>query len=450
MQDEGSKPRPDKTLRWMIGILVAVVVLVGGYLLYRRALANGVEKRLDAIRAQGYPVTLQELDDWYPTPPVGENAADVYQQAFLKFAARNKADRVLHIVGTTRLPELGEPIAPKMLEGIADYLARNQEALDLLHKAAAYRESRYPVNILAGHAMPVPHLINLRQAARLLYLEAILATERSNAKRATRAVLTSLALGRSVEKEPTVTSWLLGIVYHGYARESLERMLSRMPLTDAQLKELGDAFKAAYDPDSFTRALAGERCMGIAIYRNPAAGGTLKSGMPSLLVLQFIGMLDMDQKEYLDIMNAQIGTATQDIAERRRIAMAASGRIATLPKWYQVSRVVLPRIDLTFLEDLKCAAYLRVTYTALAVERYRTANEELPDYLAELVPAYFDEVPLDPFADESLRYKRTKGGYVVYSVGRNGKDDGGAKRDGRGHPADLPFRVERQRLRADE
>ena len=39
-------------------------------------------KELEKIRAAGQPVTLEDLDAWYPYPEQGKNAADIYQEAF--------------------------------------------------------------------------------------------------------------------------------------------------------------------------------------------------------------------------------------------------------------------------------------------------------------------------------------------------------------------------------
>jgi hypothetical protein len=35
------------------------------------------------------------------------------------------------------------------------------------------------------------------------------------------------------------------------------------------------------------------------------------------------------------------------------------------------------------------------------------------------------EVPIDPFSDQPLVYKKTDNGFTLYSVGYNFKDDGG-------------------------
>ena len=52
-----------------------------------------------------------------------------------------------------------------------------------------------------------------------------------------------------------------------------------------------------------------------------------------------------------------------------------------------------------------------------------------PARLNDLRPAYLKEVPKNVFAgDADLHYSRKGDGYLLYSVGENGKDDGG-----RGH-----------------
>ena len=49
-----------------------------------------------------------------------------------------------------------------------------------------------------------------------------------------------------------------------------------------------------------------------------------------------------------------------------------------------------------------------------------------PDALEALVPKFLTAVPLDPMGHQTLRYrKRSDSAFVLYSVGIDGKDDGG-------------------------
>jgi hypothetical protein len=83
----------------------------------------------------------------------------------------------------------------------------------------------------------------------------------------------------------------------------------------------------------------------------------------------------------------------------------------------------------------------------MAVERYRLARGALPSSLGDLVPAYLDIVPEDPFTGQPLRYEKLGRGFVVYSVGPDGRDDGGWEEPPydlrRGGQYDLTFTVER-------
>ena len=63
--------------------------------------------------------------------------------------------------------------------------------------------------------------------------------------------------------------------------------------------------------------------------------------------------------------------------------------------------------------------------TELAIDEYRLERGHLPESLAELVPRYLPSIPLDPFSGQPLVYRQRSDGYLLYSVGANGVDDGG-------------------------
>ena len=76
---------------------------------------------------------------------------------------------------------------------------------------------------------------------------------------------------------------------------------------------------------------------------------------------------------------------------------------------------------------------------ALALAAHRSEHGVYPAQLADLAPAYVKTVPNDRFSDEPLRYAPTAGGraaYVLYSVGKNLKDDGGKRVEAGEHVGD--------------
>jgi hypothetical protein len=78
---------------------------------------------------------------------------------------------------------------------------------------------------------------------------------------------------------------------------------------------------------------------------------------------------------------------------------------------------------------------------AVALEAYHRANGEYPKGLSALVPKHIAAVPLDLFTGKSLIYKREGKGYILYSVGVNGEDDGGKGYDDDPAGDDLVIRM---------
>lgn len=64
--------------------------------------------------------------------------------------------------------------------------------------------------------------------------------------------------------------------------------------------------------------------------------------------------------------------------------------------------------------------------TVLAVLRYQKENAKYPADLEELVKnGYLKELPMDPYADKPLVYRKTGESFLLYSVGADFDDDGG-------------------------
>ena len=61
-----------------------------------------------------------------------------------------------------------------------------------------------------------------------------------------------------------------------------------------------------------------------------------------------------------------------------------------------------------------------------AALRFKADTGQYPQDLTELKQAgYINEIPIDPFSDKPLIYKKTDDGFILYSVGLDFKDDGG-------------------------
>ena len=82
-----------------------------------------------------------------------------------------------------------------------------------------------------------------------------------------------------------------------------------------------------------------------------------------------------------------------------------------------------------------CAIPLRLYYRGrcqleaalamLALAEYHRHNGHYPETLDELIPDFLPRLPIDYADRKTLRYRREGNDYVLYSIGSDGKDDGG-------------------------
>jgi len=100
----------------------------------------------------------------------------------------------------------------------------------------------------------------------------------------------------------------------------------------------------------------------------------------------------------------------------------------------------MPALRRVLQLEIRCIVDGRVAQTALAVERYRLAKGRLPQALSDLVPDYLGGVPEDPFDGKHLKYRLLDPGFVVYSIGDDGIDDGATERSRENRREDGSFK----------
>ncbi len=449
MVESRRSPGKRKLTFWHV-LLVLLAMLAVAFGVFRVAVRAKVQRRIAAVRAAGYPTTWAELDAWYTVPPYADNAADYITGAlsFLYVPTGEEAEGVPHFHSQTTLPARAQPLDEQMRAKVASLLEENRKALELLHDAASIPNCRYGIDLSRGNAVQTPHFGPLRDAARLLMLEAVLSAAQDDSESATQAVVSGYGLARSLLREPLLISQLVRNACSNLASQALEHVVNRVELGDAQLARIEEALLASYDPNAMVRALAGERCFMLGSVDDPRAAGM--NGPPVALwhLSGALGLLDLGLIRSLDHMSAHMEIA-QSVPHHRQQA------ITTLESQREGgSRLTLfldsltPAIGRIITLDLHHLAQLQVTRTAIAVQRYRLAQGRLPQTLDDLTPAFLEAMPTDPFDGQPLRFQALDLGFVVYSIGPDGTDDGGRQRQPRrgGHeepPYDVPFIVER-------
>jgi len=449
MDENGTTPRKHRRLRISHVLIILLLVCIGLYVHYRLHSKSQLQTRIDAIRAEGYPVTCAELDMWYKIPPNVENAAYTIEEALSFFKTWDKEKSMsLPIIGRTELPPRTDPLPADMKALITEYVADNNEALELFHKAAGIEYCRYPINLSAGLATLVPNLSEMRNAVRLLELEAVLNADNGNGSAATLSSISGFGIARSLVREPVTVSQLVRCGCQNAAISTVEQVLNRVELTDEQLLELAECVRQSESISDISRAFVGERCMGIDFFNNP---GIINPGgvriNPLLSLYKAVGMTEADTVLYLDLMDEYMKSTKLPLHERQKAADAVSAKFQSTSKVHVLLHVIMPALSRVTTVELGSIAHLRVADVALAVQRYRLKAGRFPEKLADLIPMFLESVPKDPFDGKEMRYKKLEAGFVVYSIGPDLSDDGGKEKPPRRTKEspnwDITFIVER-------
>ena len=243
---------------------------------------------------------------------------------------------------------------------------------------------------------------------------------------------------------------------------SLERVINRTDLMDEQLIRLGQALADVEQHANLLPGLVGERCRVLAVFRMSTAelkatgffdGGRNESPLSvnlrvaTFALRKYAGLMDKKAILCMDVANDCIESLRLPLERRRAVADAVEKRLGSASRNDLLLNFALhlPRVIVEF----DAFARLRTARVALAVQRYRLGAGELPDTLADLVPGYLDTVPSDPFDGNCLRYDKLGPGFVVYSIGKDLRDNGGTERlpasktAGESHNWDVTFTVER-------
>lgn len=260
---------------------------------------------------------------------------------------------------------------------------------------------------------------------------------------------------------PKPINHLIGIAIRAQAISGIKRVLSLGTPTSEVLMQFQQILNEA-DQSHVNHIL---RCMRADYFdemekagRDPAAWQRIKdelkiSPLPTsptimerinyclkwLEVESAMKSLPLAQAEVLEVGNLMIAQAKAQPADFLHIDLTALPQYS--PKILRPVKHLLARqfVNSSFKvasAEASSLAELRSLIVGLACERYRLATGAWPKSLDELQPAYLKELPLDPYTNKPMLFRNLPDGVVIYSVGINNVDDGGAVLTIGGSPKD--------------
>jgi hypothetical protein len=460
---------------WCVGLLLigaATVVCVAWLRVDSQdnAARNTIQKRLDAIRLAGQPLNMQDLARLYPDPPSSQDAALLLKPGLALLVVPEDSTTNIPFFGGD-FPTENVPFQKSATDEIRAAVDKNQAAFDSVpweKLQGTWIGCGFQNGFTNLTDVPISKIDSL---IKILCLNAVLEAEVQHPKEAAQS------FERAFEIEQTLRN---DTILHGLARQAIEkwvcsslnRVLDRTMLADSDLQLLSGSLTRT-NFGATRELLINERAFGLSsaeYIRSIAVASGQTHGFS--LVRRFLKSYqakliyrDQDLLDYLD--KAKAGFPALDLPLSNAIPMLFtseqhSKKIEDARVQNRGSKYLSPfkqhRISLLsittppdayplFMSEAKTVAYIRITRAALAVERWRLSHDgRLPESLSVLQPDFLPSVPVDPFDEKPLRFRKLDRGYVVYSVGSDFKDNGGKRGDLFGNESegyDIVFSVTR-------
>jgi hypothetical protein len=395
-----------------------------------------IRGHLEYARAHGYPTTMDELYAFYEYPPPGENAADLYLEAFEYFVEWDQEDkRLLPFFGDVDTPP-GEYMDEPTMQLVSQYLDDNHEALILLHRAALFPQCRYPIETELSYIQATNHLGDTRYGNRLLALESLYYANMRQLDLSAQTLIDSFALAHSLRQEPFFTSMCTRKACDTLNISILEDILNLTEMPKKYLSDLKDALARINYDYELNRVMIGEYVWSLNL-----TSFLFESGMEgdiwdrwNILWDTCIGTYDCAQIQCLNSVRECFMTLALPFPDRIRTGFSQEDLVFmnisnTSSFLDDIVNIAKSNLSNSIRINSRFEASRRVSITVLTIEQYRHDHNKLPDSLNDLVPDYLMSVLKDPYDGRDLHYKKLEKGYVVYSVGEDMTDNNGTKED---------------------
>lgn len=360
------------------------------------------------------------------------------------------------------------PWASKQYPQIAAWLKANEGPLRLVVQGTRRPKYYSPLvvphgksvedNTLAG--APLPVLQQSRSFARALSSRAMLHVGEGRFDAAWQDLLASHRLARLVGQGATLYEGLVGIAIEGVAtRGDLALLEHAKPNASQVAGYLNELASLAPLPDVTEKIDVAERFTFLDMIQMLARNGG--DGLKEMTweIVEIDKLFATPPAESIDwdvvlrIGNQwydRVGSALRNPsraemqqaldgfeADLHQVTVDAKGMLLTRRQVAGPSKVTdkaigdlligltLPAVPQARVAEDQAVQMSRNLRVAFALAAYRSDHGAYPDALDQLHSKYLREIPDDLFSGRALIYRPLEDGYLLYSVGHNGKDDGG-------------------------
>jgi hypothetical protein len=420
--------------RWPLGRLWAAFgIVLGLFIAALSAVDSDVRAQIAAVQSKTDALAMTVM----PAPVSdSRNAALVYEKAYKALGSYGKLPKWL---GKDSQKPWFDPKNPEAVE----LLEKNRKALALAKQGAAMQDYYLPIKFRFDY--PIPMYSNPQNVARLLALDARAKAADGEIDASMENIVAMHRIAEHISRTPNLIAVMVASDMESKATATLENVLAQTasaPLNIASLR----VENSGYLRKAFRRSLVGEDVSHITniieIYsgmgrENSDAGSVWFRGA---LYRIFFAPYDIDfhtryWREFGDFASKPFYETRERYKELSEFVEENPGSV------YYSLMAAFGGINYSHygIKFAEAEAGLALSNLALAATAYRAGHGGYPATLDDLAPDYIKEIPTDPFDGKPIKMAVVEGGVVLYSVGKDEKDDGGAELDSAKEKGDITF-----------
>jgi hypothetical protein len=251
----------------------------------------------------------------------------------------------------------------------------------------------------------------------LLWLKAMLELTDGSHEEAFSSALVALDMASKVWSEPGTCPMTYGTL--AWILRVIEPAMSEHAISEEDCRRALELL-AGIDPEAATqRAICVRRRDMVSIVERCMA---LSKGLRFREEEHFSGplLLTIAREAVMPCIKYDSARRLEEF-DRTWTGMRREDLVNANPDWWGMG------IKGNFWEGGLASASRDTAYLAMALRLHKIRNGKYPASLAELVPGTIAGLPKDPFTGGEYRYKPSGDGFIVYSPGPGGRDDGGKK-----------------------
>jgi hypothetical protein len=435
-----------------IGVLILCFILYLVYISLGKPTisVNYVEEAIRLTR----PVADESLN----AAPIYQKAIDAYNEPpSVKYGTAAEKTNLLDAIkdkdGITELTK-------EELRLLKQWLSDNADSVEFFKQAAEKPHCWWERKVKDDFIISVlmPELSHTRKLIRLIVWQARLKTHKGDVEGAFDDLLYCYRTGTHFKGPRSLVEQLVGIAIQATAMKDILMILCNQKIDGQLLKNFQSKFEGLIAEDTCVTSYEVEKFLALDFVQrcytdNGRGSGHMIPGRVREFMFEAFDDEHIDEgllKEFgISLAMSAAGANRREIRGEFEKFYNIAQQWATKTPWQLHKENVDFEMGFANWSSLKKAKYwpvlflmpaiLRVnervyqtkadtyaTLAAIAISKYKQDKGSYPSSLNDLTQAgYLKQIPIDPWGDKPLVYKKTEDGFTLYSVGPNFVDDGG-------------------------